>query len=202
LFSEGTDSLIDTTLPVQDISPLSSLLSFPLSVIMSLPPDIKPTITDQSALPPDPSPFLDIDIKPSITNIPKSNNPIDLTTHRRSILEERSKLEEEFRLRRTVLDLREESLQDKEEISRLKACLRVAKVDPGDRDTKPDISECRGGRGGRNDELAGQPQELVEGDDDDIIFIREVKAKPRGVDMSESPGESHCSHRQYLTDIS
>jgi hypothetical protein len=78
----------------------------------------------------------------------------------------------------------------------LKASLRVAKVEPGDRDIKPDISDCRDGRGGRNDELAGQPKGPVESDDDDIIFIREVKAKPRGVDLGQSPGESHCSHRQ------
>jgi hypothetical protein len=162
--------------------------------MMSSPPDIKPAIASDSAPRPNPSPLRDI--KPSLTDISRNGNPIDLTKHKHSILEERRKLEEVFRLRRTVLDLREESLQDKEEISRLKASLRVAKVEPGDRDIKPDISDCRDGRGGRNDELAGQPKGPVESDDDDIIFIREVKAKPRGVDLGQSPGESHCSHRQ------
>ena len=195
-FAEGTDPLIAPTLPVQDKPPLTSLLPFRLTVTMSLPPDIKPTITGDGALPPDPSTFLDIDIKPSITNIPKYNNSIDLTTHRRSILEERSKLEEEYRLRRTVLDLREESLQDKEEISRLKASLRVAKVEPGDRDMKPDISRPRGGCRDRKAELASQPHGLEESDDDEIVFIREVKATPRRVDRSEFPGESHCSQHQ------
>lgn len=160
---------------------------------MSVPPDIKPTITGDGALSPGPSPFLDTDIKPSITNIPKDNNPIDLTTHRRSILEERSKLEEEYRLRRTVLDLREESLQDKEEISRLKASLRVAKVEPGDRDIKPDISGLRKGTRSMGTERVGLPTESAESDDEDIVFIREVKATPRRVDRHEFPGESHCS---------
>jgi hypothetical protein len=156
---------------------------------MILPPDIKPEITGDGALSPDLSPALDIDIKPSITNIVKNEKPIDLTKHKHSIIEERRKLEEEFRLRRTVLDLREESLQYKEEISRLKASLRVAKFEPGGRDIKPDISESRGDHGGRNDDPAGQSHRLVESDDDDIVFIREVKAKPRRVDRDEILGE-------------
>jgi len=157
---------------------------------MSLHPDIKPDITGDGALSPGLSTALDIDIKPSITNIVKDDNPIDLTKHKHSILEERRKLEEESRLRRTVLDLREESLQDKEEISRLKASLRVAKVEPGDRDIKPDIPESSGGHDGRNDELAGQTHGLLESDDDDIVFIREVKGKTQPVDSGELPGES------------
>jgi hypothetical protein len=168
--------------------------------MMSSPSDIKPTIAGDSTPRPDFSPLLDI--QPSITNFPKNGNPIDLTKHKHSILEERRKLEEEFRLRRTVLDLREESLQDKEEISRLKASLRVAKVEPGDRDIKPDISESRGDHGGRSDDPAGQSHRLEESDDDDILFIREVKAKTRRIDRDEFPGESHCSPRRHSADFS
>jgi hypothetical protein len=86
----------------------------------------------------------------------------------------------------------------------LKASLRVAKSEPGGRDIKPDISESRGGHGGRNDDPAGQSHRLVESDDDDddIVFIREVKAKPRRVDRDEIPGESHCTPRRQLADFS
>jgi hypothetical protein len=106
--TEGTDPLVDTSFSVQGSSPLTSLLPLRRIVMMSSPSDIKPTIAGDSTPRPNFSPLLDI--KPSITNFPKNGNPIDLTKHKHSIIEERRKLEEEFRLRRTVLDLREESL--------------------------------------------------------------------------------------------
>jgi hypothetical protein len=181
------------TLSWIQVSQFKAALLLLLSIVtMSSPSDIKPTIAGDSTPRPNPSPSLDI--KPSLTDISRNGNPIDLTKHKHSIIR---KLEEEFRLRRTVLDLREESLQDKEEISRLKASLRVAKVEPAGRDIKPDISESRGDHGRRNDDPAGQSHRLVESDDDDIVFIREVKAKPRRVDRDEILGESHCTpHRQ------
>jgi hypothetical protein len=93
-------------------------------------------------------------------------------------------------------------LQDKEEISRLKASLRVAKVEPGDRDIKPDISGFRSGSRGESTGLVGLPKESAESDDDDIVFIREVKTKARRVDGNESPGESHCTPHRQSADFS
>jgi hypothetical protein len=98
--TEGTDPLVDTTRSIQGSSPPTFLLPLPPVVMMSPPPDIKPTIASNSAPRPNPSPLPDI--KPSLTDISRSGNPIDLTKHKHSIIEERRKLEEEFRLRRAV----------------------------------------------------------------------------------------------------
>jgi hypothetical protein len=156
-------------------------------------PDIKPTIAGDSTLHPDPSRMLDV--KPFIPNIPRNNDPIDLTTQRHSILQQRCRLEEDFRLRKTLLDLQEENLQLREQIGRPNANPGVAKAEPIEEDTKPDILGLRGGCTGRGNELAGHSLGFVESDDDDIVFLREVKGgSHRLVDRKEFPSESRRRH--------
>ena len=110
---------------------------------------------------------LDLDIKPTISDEADIKPPVDFS-------KERETLKKHFEQDSTILDLREENHKVKEENRRLRARQRVNKVEAGIVDVKPNLVEF-----GHGDHVTstGKRPPLDDSDDDDIEYIREVKAK-------------------------
>ena len=142
---------------------------------MSHPTDIKPIInaSSQAIIS---QPRRGPDVKPNLSELPETKPLIDFE-------KERAELRRQFERDNTILDLQEENRDVKEENRRLKARQRWATVHSGIEDVKPDISRSGVGIG---QTVRGKRLQAVESDDDDVVFIREVKAvRSRRVKPSE-----------------
>lgn len=141
--------------------------------IMSSNPDIKPSIPGLEDPKPQARASPRSDIKPTVSNRCGGDATIDYVHEAESIRKERQVLEEQHRLRTSVLDLREEMLQVKAENRRLREGHPAVKVEPGVTDTRPGISKSR------DPAVEHHTRTSIKktGDSDDIVFVRE--AKPR-----------------------
>jgi hypothetical protein len=142
---------------------------------MSFIPDITPIIPGPSTHIPDSPNPLKYDIKPSLSDLAR------ITTSR-DFRKEREALKKQYDLEKRNLDLEEENRL-------LREARPAVKPEPGAGEVKPDITRLDGGS-----RLAPIDLNLVEGsdDEDDIVFVREVKgggAKTRISGMSHSHPE-------------
>jgi hypothetical protein len=108
----------------------------------------------------------------------------------KAIREERERLEEKHRLHKSVLDLREEMLQVKEENRRLRERRGIVKVEPRLTDIKPDTAKLARGRGGSS-RLVENARMDLEGDDDDVVFVGETRSGTAKRMIEVKPGQYH-----------
>jgi hypothetical protein len=142
--------------------------------------DIKPVISGPSTRIPRPPPQSDCDIKPSPSKVAGIVSPRDFRR-------EREALKKQYDLEKRNLDL--------EEVNRLLRMARPAvKVEPGVGEVKPDIRRLEGGS-----ELTPLDLSLMEDsdDEDDIVFVREVKG---GIAKPSITGMSHDSYVRTFVD--
>lgn len=162
-------------------------------MITSTPPDVKPNIPLTRVPHPRPDPVLDV--KPSISAATKSKDPIDFTLEANLIQQERERLEESHRLHTSNLDLREEMLQVKEENRRLKESQKAIKIEPVSEDVKPNMSKLGGGDKVTTAGSAKHEAGSGGSDDDEIIFIQEIKAgRYKRVNLDVDPSKSATAH--------